>query len=177
MSDTSLQLPFSESYWVKPGLFMAGEYPAGYDELETRRRLQGLIRAGIRFFIDLTHPDDYMFNYVEILNDEANGYMVKVKYSPFPIIDRSVPLKSEMSAILDAIDDSILSDAPVYIHCIAGVGRTGTVVGCHLVRHGMKPDEAIREIKNLRKGIPSHWARSPEADEQVDFIVNWKQGL
>ena len=156
---------------------MAGEYPAGYEELETRRRLQALIRAGIRVFIDLTHPDDYMFNYVEILNDEANGYMANVKYSQFPIIDRSVPLKSEMSGILDVIDKSIQVGNPLYIHCIAGVGRTGTVVGCHLVRHGMKPDEAIREIKKLRHRIPSHWARSPEADEQVDFIHNWKPGL
>lgn len=156
---------------------MAGEYPAGYDELETRRRLQGLIRAGIRSFIDLTHPDDTMFNYVEILNDEANGYLVKINYSHFPIIDRSVPSKSEMGAILDAIDKSIVVGNPPYIHCIAGVGRTGTVVGCYLIRHGMKPDEAIIEIKKLRKDIPSHWARSPEADEQVDFILNWKPGL
>ena len=39
--------------------------------------------------------------------------------------------------ILDEIDGAILNGKTVYVHCLGGIGRTGTVVGCYLVRHGI----------------------------------------
>ncbi len=176
MTSQPAELPFSEAYWVMPQLFLAGEYPAGYDELATRRRMQGLIKAGCSSFIDLTHPDDYMPGYESILQDEANGYLKRVTYDRFPIADRSIPSSEKMRQILDHIDGAIEQKKSVYLHCIAGVGRTGTVVGCYLVRHGVPADEVMARIKLLRMGVPSRWARSPEADEQVNFILAWKSG-
>ncbi|MBA4383420.1 MAG: hypothetical protein C0410_01660 [Anaerolinea sp.] len=177
MADIIQALPYSESYWVRANSIMAGEYPARKDELETRRRLKALIRSGITRFIDLTHPLDCMPKYHELLVDEGNGYMKTVAYSLHPIEDRSVPSVIQMKVILDEIDNSIANDEPVYIHCIAGIGRTGTVVGCHMVRHGIQPKEVLANIENLRSHVPSRWMRSPEADAQVDFIMSWKQGL
>lgn len=170
-------LPYSEAYWIKEKIFMAGEYPARYDELETRRRLQGLIRAGITHFINLTHPLDGMPDYRDILMDEGNGYMKKMVYSHHPIEDRSITTIANMQAILDEIDGSLSRLEPVYVHCIAGIGRTGTVVGCHLIRHGLPPKQVLTAIENLRQQVPSRWMRSPEADSQVDFLMSWKPGM
>lgn len=177
MADIIQTLPYSESYWVETNSIMAGEYPARYDELETRRRLQALIRSGIIRFVDLTHPQDLMPKYHEILVDEGNGYMKKMAYSNHPIQDRSIPTEIQMKTILDEIDNSIAISEPVYIHCAAGIGRTGLVVGCYLVRHGLPPKEVLAKIEQLRHHVPSRWVRSPEADEQVDFIMSWNQGL
>ena len=38
-----------------------------------------------------------------------------------------------MREILDCLDDALRSGRKVYVHCRAGIGRTGTVVGCLLV--------------------------------------------
>jgi atypical dual specificity phosphatase len=41
---------------------------------------------------------------------------------------------------------------PVAVHCIAGLGRTGTILACFLVREGMSADEAITAIRRWRPG-------------------------
>jgi hypothetical protein len=46
--------PLPNSYWVLPGRFLAGEYPAAYTAALTRRRLGALLEAGLDTFVDLT---------------------------------------------------------------------------------------------------------------------------
>lgn len=168
--------PYPESYWVIPDLFMAGEHPGGWDELETRRRIQGLLRCDILNFINLTHPDDRVTGYADVLEDEANGYLKTATHLNFPIPDRSILSVQGMQTILDALDSKINAASPVYVHCQAGIGRTGTVVGCFLIRHGIDPDHILQEIERLRSSVPSRWMRSPESDAQVDYILSWKKG-
>jgi hypothetical protein len=55
--------------------------------------------------------------------------------------------------------------------------RTGTTVGCYLVRHGMKPSEALRHLREMYQGAAQSliYPHSPETDEQVRFILKWKE--
>ena len=76
---------------------------------------------------------------------------------------------------LDAIDEAIESGETVYVHCFGGIGRTGTVVGCYLVRHGMTGVEALDQIAQLRQGTPEGWQVSPETEEQREMVLSpWK---
>jgi hypothetical protein len=172
--ENSRQLPYSESYWVVPGKLMAGDYPGKYNESLTRQRIISLLRCGVTVFIDLTKPGDSLQPYKEILSEEAGQFDIEVIWKNSPILDFSIPSKSQMDEILDGIDFHVAGGKSVYVHCLAGIGRTGMVVGCYLVRHGCSGQEALLQIKNLRSDTPTWWHRSPESQEQVDFILNWE---
>lgn len=170
------KLPIPESYWVEDDLFLAGEHPSGYNSEETRRKMDTFLECGIRSFIDLTQPHE-LIPYEPILKEEAKIYDVEVRYQRLSIYDHGVPTKETMALILDAIDESIQNGEPVYVHCWGGVGRTGTVVGCYLVRHGMSGEQALRQVDALYKTRgPSYFLpTSPETQEQFDFVRQWKE--
>jgi len=169
-------LPYPESYWVVPGKLMAGEYPGKYDSERTRQRVVSLLRCGLNAFIDLTRPADSFFPYLQVLKAEAEDFGLEVTWHNFPIDDFTAPPPKLMRQILDEIDAQIASGKTVYVHCFAGIGRTGTVVGCYLVRRGLTGSEALQRINELRKDTPTWWHRSPESQSQVDLIMDWKDG-
>ena len=83
-----------------------------------------------------------------------------------------------MTAILDAIDDSLTAGKPTYVHCWGGVGRTGTVIGCWLLRHGLaEPSNVLEVLMRLRKQDQERRQRmSPETAEQQRFVKSWPEG-
>lgn len=174
--ENSSKLPFTNSYWVDRDRLIAGEYPGTFMNEATRRRIQSLIKTGVRTVIDLTRVGDSPFKYSSMLLDEASDYGLQVDWINYPIADMAAPSVQLMIQILDEIDDVISRGEVVYVHCLAGIGRTGTVVGCYLVRHGLPGEVAIEQIAHLRKDLPNWWHTSPEVPDQMEFIRNWKIG-
>ena len=168
--------PLSESYWVIPGQFLAGEYPGHASEEFTRKRVDALIEAGFDMFIDLTKPDESL-PYSGILEEEAKIYESKAAYCRFPIGDFGLPTSRQMNSILDAIDESLQAGRKIYLHCWGGIGRTGTTIGCYLVRQGKTGEEALAQLSAWWRGVPKsrYHLHSPETLEQMDFIRSWAE--
>lgn len=171
------KLPIIESYWVEENHFLAGEYPGGYDPETTRRRMDAFLEAGINIFIDLTQSNE-LPHYESVLKEQAKIYEVSASHHRFAIRDHTTPSAETMTAILDTIDEAINNDGCVYVHCWGGVGRTGMVVGCHLVRRGYSNKEAIAQVNKLYKTRPlnPYYPHSPESFEQIEFVLNWREG-
>jgi hypothetical protein len=169
-------LPIPDSYWVKPGRFLAGEYPGRPDGELTRRRIDAFLEAGFNTFIDLTHAGE-LPAYDGILEEQARAYHRDVSYTRMPILDHAVPTPEMMKSILDRIDHALADDNKVYLHCWGGVGRTGTTIGCYLIRHGLTSRQALQQIAGWWLGVPKHvyFPRSPETEEQVRFVLDWEE--
>lgn len=166
--------PIPESYWVEQDRLLAGEYPAHFDSEKTRRRIDALLEAGFNTFIDLTKPNETIA-YIRLLLDEAKAYEVDVKHLRFPIGDFGLPTPELMTSILDTIDAELQAGKKIYLHCWGGIGRTGTTVGCYLVRRGKTGEEALRQLAEWWRKVPKSLIHhtSPETREQADFILNW----
>lgn len=169
-------LPIIESYWVEDDRFLAGEYPGSFDPEEARKKLERFIETGIRTFVDLTQPHE-LVPYEPILKDLAKVYEVLPFYHRFAIRDHGVPSPQTMKHILDTIDQAIGNGSPVYVHCWGGIGRTGLVVGCYLVRHGASASEALKRVNSLYRTRPENifMPNSPETYEQMEFVHNWRE--
>ncbi len=137
--------PLVQSYWVVPGRFLAGEYPAHMELPHAAARLQALLALGLDTFYDLTERRE-LTPYLPLLQELGRKQSLEVKYQRFAIADRGVPDAAVMRSLLDGIDAALAAGNRLYLHCWGGIGRTGMAVGCYLVRHGLSGQAALDHI-------------------------------
>ncbi len=162
--------PLPNTYWALPGLLLAGEHPSGLTPEATRQRLGTLLACGIECFLDLTHPTE--------IEPYDQALPFQVEYLRKPIRDHGLPEKREhMMEILDCLHDALGSGRPAYVHCRAGIGRTGMVVGCLLVERGLTGEQALDELARLwqQSERSKFWPTVPETDAQANYVRRWKR--
>ncbi len=184
MSKTSgKDRPIPNSYWVRPGRLAAGEYPGEVNSRDAAAKLRHLLEAGINHFVDLTERGERtdqgeLVPYQQTVEQEADNLNVTVQCTRRPIPDTQVPnTPEEMADILDAIDSALNQGRTVYVHCWGGVGRTGIVVGCWLVRHGCTGDEALAQIAQWWQGMAKahRQPQSPSEWVQREYVRQWTE--
>jgi protein-tyrosine phosphatase len=163
--------PLPGTYWVTPGKLLAGPYPAPwYGRDDAREYLRQMLAAGVTFFLDLTEEDEVSSYTLDLLT-EARAQEIEAHHHRMAIRDMDVPDDEFMVQILNALDAALDEGHTVYVHCLGGIGRTGTVVGCHLVRQGMEGQAALDEIVRLRDGHTD----SPQTPAQFRMVREWAE--
>jgi protein-tyrosine phosphatase len=175
MSDSKTP-PFQSSYWLPSGQLLAGQYPGTMDPEGTRAKLSRLLDAGVTTFIDLTEETEPLEAYHGVLREVAAERSIEARHIRIPIRDAGTPRPGVMEKVLDTISAEQAEGRIAYVHCWGGIGRTGTVVACHLVECGQTADDALDLVQKLFEGYKRDRPpfRSPETPSQCDFVRAWK---
>ena len=168
--------PIPNSYWIQRGYLLAGAYPGDNNEQKARENIRRLLKAGVTTFLDLTEKGERgLLPYKQLAMEEGKKIGRKITYRQMAVSDFKTITKGGMRSRLNAIDKALEKDHTVYVHCNAGLGRTGMVVGCYLVRHGMSGEKALNQIKKRRSGTPKGGKKSPENPAQRAMVLEWDE--
>ncbi len=137
-------------------------YPGRVYRRDLEHDLETLARGEVRTLVLLVENHELVRWGDPDIVRRAQTRGVTVERWPMP--DGMPPSSLEvMDALLDSIDGA-RADGDVAVACMGGVGRTGTVVACALVRAGMAPADAIAEVRRVRHPT------AVETDEQRRFV-------
>jgi protein-tyrosine phosphatase len=147
---------------IEKGRLVAGRHPCAWGLEDATQDVADLVAHGVTLFLDLTQEGEL----------EPYDHLVpaEVRYVRRPIRDFSVPTKDELATTLDVLDSELEAGGLVYVHCWAGCGRTGVVVGSWLVRHGLDPRDALTRVAEAR-GVGC-----PQTLQQRLLVLGWQAG-
>lgn len=64
-----------------------------------------------------------------------------------PVYDHEPPTVAQMQMLLARMSAALRRGEVLAVHCLAGLGRTGTVLAAWLVREGLTAEEALRRVR------------------------------
>jgi atypical dual specificity phosphatase len=140
--------------WLLPDSVAACVYP------DAERGLPGVARMGVTVLVNLheqPHDEDALARH-------------GLRQVHLPVRDFTPPSPEQIETGIDAIEEAVAAGQRVAVHCAAGLGRTGTLLACYLVRQGMNPDDAITRVRQVRPG-------SVETPEQVAAVHAYARRL
>lgn len=124
-------------YWIRDAHLAGSSRPGGRrgDHLEADL---GLLHVqGIGAIVSLTETP------LDAGAIEAWG----MSYAHIPIVDMTAPSRTQLFEALDAVDLAHGAGRAVVVHCLAGQGRTGTILAAWLIRQGATASAAVEEIR------------------------------
>jgi protein-tyrosine phosphatase len=93
-----------------------------------------------------------------------------IEFVHSPIGDFRVPTPEQATMLSEMILKDVNEGRSILIHCMGGLGRSGTIAACSLVHYGIKPYEAIALVRKIRPG-------TLETDEQVGFVMEYRASI
>ena len=139
--------------WLIENKLAGSSIPTSIDEV------QWVIEQGVKSIVTIREEplDDLWIKNINYLHVRSN--------------DMGVPEFNDLVHTVDFIHGRITNNEPVMVHCLAGMGRTGTILACYLVKYqNMSADEAIQKVREERPG-------SIQTYQQEDVIFQFEKSL
>lgn len=131
--------------WIIPGKIMAFSSPTAKknDGLPPEAFLENFDKMNIKGIIRLNEPlyDQRVFNKVGIAVHDLE------------FLDGSCPEDSVINNFIELCEIHLSRREAVAVHCRAGLGRTGTLIGCYIInKYGFNPRALIGWLRIARPG-------------------------
>ncbi|HEX8326599.1 MAG TPA: ADP-ribosylglycohydrolase family protein [Hymenobacter sp.] len=171
----SLPRPIPNSYWATEQV-LGAEYPGDKDLVKAKAKITALLAAGITDFYDLTEAHE-LTSYEPLLEELASAKGIDITYQRYPIKDVDVPDSATLEAVLSALADTVHAGRKAAVHCWGGVGRTGTILGCYLVRaQNLSGSQALARIAQEWQGVEKQNRKpnSPETAAQCRMVETFE---
>ena len=149
--DEKQQIILPHFSWLVENKLAALSYPESEDAFTL------LYRIGIRAILNLSEAP---------LPDEALN-KVGILSRHIPVAGFKAPTLHQVKQALAMIYSCLDRSMPVAVHCVAGLGRTGTILACYLVGMRITADKAITIIREWRPG-------SIEVPEQEAIVYEYE---
>jgi protein-tyrosine phosphatase len=160
-----------ELYWLDeswPGKLAIAPRPRGGEWLEDD--IAGWKRAGVNAVLSLLTPGEEKD--LGLRDEDGEVRKQGMEFTSFPIPDLQIPRsEAKWAEVLEKVTRSLSSGKNVLVHCRQGIGRSGLVAACLLVKKGMSPGAAVESVSAAR-GLSV-----PETPEQRDWIDHYAVGL
>jgi protein-tyrosine phosphatase len=157
----------ADIYWVSgpwQGKLCIGPRPRGDDWLDDD--IARLRSEGIDAILSLLTAGEE--RNLGLLNEGSVAETHGMTFVSFPIPDMQVPSSNErLSKVVAAINSELSEGRNVFIHCRQGIGRTGLIAACLLLKSGWTPQNAMEHLSAAR-GLPV-----PETEEQRRWIHDY----
>ena len=125
--------------------------------------IESIQQEKIGAIVTLLSESEFTDYGVAELRDEYNNAGLELLHIRVP--DQSVPTSEEMKRITAYLHQRIKKKEKTLVHCVGGLGRTGTVVACYLKEYeGFNSEEAIETVRESRS------RRAIENERQENFV-------
>ena len=139
--------------WLIEGKLAGSAIPTSKDEVKW------LQEEGVKSIVTIREvplDDDWVdeMKYLHVLSD-----------------DMGVPSFDDLKNSVEYVRDRIQDNEPVMVHCLAGLGRTGTILACYLIKYEkMSAEDAIQHVREKRHG-------SIQSFVQEEMIFQYEKAL
>lgn len=114
---------------------------AGSGMPTTSSEVEWVVKQGVKSIITMTEES------------LPESWTKDLKYLHVPTQDLSAPDMEQIDNAVEFIHERIQNEEPVMVHCAAGIGRTGTILACYLVKyHKLSVKNAIEQVRKKRPG-------------------------
>lgn len=152
-----------------PGKKQRGAMSGDWDR-DLAADLETIKSSGAKALVTLMENDELTAVQVPLTELSAKTASVALEWHHLPIRDVDVPderFEDLWTYSGVRLRNLLVEGEKIVIHCLGGLGRTGTVAGRLLVEFGVTPGDAIKATRSAR-------ARTIETRKQEEYVKNCK---
>ncbi|HZW85480.1 MAG TPA: dual specificity protein phosphatase family protein [Nitrososphaerales archaeon] len=127
--------------WIEKGRLAATGFPAG------RNQVLWLTRQGVTSILTLTEDP--------LPSEWTSGLNLDLKHVGMG--DHAPPSLESLNEGADYIQEELARGRCVAVHCLAGEGRTGSVLAAFMIKErGLSSSEALRMLREIKPAFVEH---------------------